>query len=383
MESSPNPRRSRRTSQRSRSSTVENPSPNPMTYYPQYPASPTVEQSPPQASSSILTDQTRYQPQADRRESRSRGMTNDSRHSKDGSSQDALRTKHYGSQADILRTEHDNPDYSRDRSHDYLRDRTRSLGDISQRSRSNPPESLEPSPRQDIKTANEQKPGRQRISLSSADSRVSTPLFHPGVRPKDSRTTRDKVRPPTAETERGFDSGFFGSEGSRGSRFARTPEVPPQDKIRHPAVREQTVTESEGERYRPQVAHTPVKTNKRDSRRRRTHLQSLSESDEDRVLEPSASIVRPSSNHRERRGHRHTPTFPATRSDNERSRRLDGNLRRPSSSPNIYELPVRSDPLRGSRSQLRPETLRKSLIDLDKSSRTGKKASYLELVIYC
>lgn len=369
VDSSPNSRRSRRTSQRSRSSTVENAPLNPMTYYPQYPILSPEERSPPQASSSILTEQTRHHPQADRRESKSLGLTNDSRHSEVGSDKDVRPAKHHGSQADILRNDHDNPGYSRDRSHDYTRGRTQSVDDTP-RSRSNAPESLEPSPRHD--TGTERKPGRQRTSLSSADSRVSTPLFHPGVKPKDSRTTRDKIRPPTAETERGFDSGFFGSEGSRGSRFVRTPEVPPQDKILHPAVRQPTVTESEGERYKPQVAHTPVKTPKRDSRRRRSYLQSLSESDEDRGLEPSVSVVRPSSNHRERRAHRHTPTFPATRSDNERTRRLDGNLRRPSSSPNIYEQSERADPLRGSRSQLRPDLPRKSLVDLNKSTRLGR-----------
>lgn len=354
-----------------------------MTFYPQYSTSLPVDPSPPQASSSILAEQSRNQPHADRRESRSRAATTDSRQSID-SNKDARKPKLHNSQVDILRTEHDNPpdrsrELSHDRSHDYSRDRTRSLtDDISPRSRGIPAESLESSPRHDDKTVNERRHGRHRTSLSSADSRVSTPLFHPGARPKDVRR-RDKVRPPTADTERGFDSGFFGSEGSRGSRFARTPEVPRESKIVHPVVREQTASESERERIRPQVAHTPVKSSKRDTRRRRSYLQSLSESDEDRDLEPSPTIVRPSSNQRDRRGHRHTPTFPATRSDNERSRRLDGRLRRPSSSPNVYELPersLRSDLLRGSKSQLRPDSLRKSLTDQEKTTRLGKAFSY-------
>ncbi|KAK3742067.1 hypothetical protein QZH41_015751, partial [Actinostola sp. cb2023] len=151
-ESSPNARRSRRTSQRSRSSTVETPAANPMSYYPENPATSPVERSSPQASSSILTDQTRHQPHADRRDSRlsnssavrPRAGTSDSRHSIDFSPETRnTKPRSSGNQADILRTEHDTPDH-------VYRNRTTSLGDdISPRSHSVLPESLESSPRQD------------------------------------------------------------------------------------------------------------------------------------------------------------------------------------------------------------------------------------------
>ena len=68
-------------------------------------------------------------------------------------------------------------------------------------------------------------------------------------------------------------------------------------------------------------------------------MQSLSESEEDRYLETTHSkpSTRTPSSQRERRSHRHTPTHPVPRSDNEGVRRLDESLRRHTSTPSINE----------------------------------------------
>jgi hypothetical protein len=351
---------------------------NPLISYPEYvsPVSPPdIQRPPPQASSSILTDQTRHQPHLHRDDSRvshssgkrSRAGTTESRFSKDPGSES--RNMRDTSRVDILRTEHDIPEQ-----YSY---RTRSIDDqISPRGQYDVPvESLESSPRQDSKQSGQRKHGHQRTSLSSADSRVSTPLFHPGARPKDTRR-RDKTRPPTTETERGFDSGFFGSEGSRVSRLAHSPEAQPatyeQNKLRHPSLREQTLSESDEERFNLST-QIPVRSasKSRDQRRIRSYLKSLSESDEDRELEtsPSKTSLRSSANQRERRGHRHTPTFPATRSDNERTRVPDESLRRPASSPNLFEHP---DIRRSTKTSLRPDSIRRDMTNVERPTRIGK-----------
>ena len=180
----------------------------------------------------------------------------------------------------------------------------------------------------------------------SGDSRVSTPLFLPDgpARPKQTQR-RDKHRNPTADSERGFDSGFFGSEGSRISRGHESPDIPPtfypENKFRIAPLQEQSATETEDERLRTTVPKLAPKLvpRSRDNRRRRSSLQSLSESEEDRALEATHSKppTRTPSSQRERRSHRHTPTHPAARSDNEGIRRLDETLRRHTSSPSLYD----------------------------------------------
>lgn len=381
------PHRSRKTSQRSRAGTMDNHVTHPLTSYPEYtsPVSPPeIERTLPQASSSILTEQTRHQPHLHHNDSRlshssgkrSRAGTTDSRLSKDPVDPESRYVNPRGdnTRVDILRTEHDTPEQYTYRTRSSVEDEIPPRGPYDV-----PVESLESSPRVlDSKKTGHRRPGHQRTSMSSVDSRVSTPLFHPGARPKDTRRGRDKTRPPTAETERGFDSGFFGSEESRGSRLTHSPEVRhstahDQNKLRHPSLREQTLSESEQERFNLPSTQTPVRSasKSRDQRRRRPYLKSLSESDEERGLEtsPSKTSLRSSTNQRERRGHRHTPTFPATRSDSERIRRPDESLRRPSSSPNLFDEPD----LRRSTRTLRPDSLRKSATEVDRSTRIGKK----------
>lgn len=358
----------------------------PMTSYPEYvsPVSPPdIERALPQASSSILTEQTRHQPHLRHDDSRisqssgkrSRAGTADSRFSKDPVDPESrnVNPRDDSTRVDILRTEHESPEQYTYRTRSSVADQIPPHGPYDV-----PVESLESSPRLLDKKTGQRKPGHQRTSMSSADSRVSTPLFHPGARPKDTRRGRDKTRPPTAETERGFDSGFFGSEESRGSRLTHSPErrhstAQDQNKLLHPSLREQILSESEEERFNLPSTQTPVRSasKSRDQRRRRPYLKSLSESDEEGGLEtsPSKTSLRSSTNQRERRGHRHTPTFPATRSDNERIRRPDESLRRPSSSPNLFD---ESD-LRRSTRTLRPDSLRKIPIETDRATRIGKK----------
>ena len=190
--------------------------------------------------------------------------------------------------------------------------------------------------------------GRPLRASMSGDSRVSTPLFLPNVdgpvRPKDFQR-RGKHHNGAAESERGFDSGFFGSEGSRISRGHESPDIPrpfyPETKLRSAPLQEQSATETEDERVRttaPKPAPKLIPRN-RDPRRRRSSLQSLSESDEDRYLETTHSkpSTRTPSSQRERRSHRHSPTHPAPRSDNEAVRRLDDSLRRHASTPSLYD----------------------------------------------
>ena len=212
--------------------------------------------------------------------------------------------------------------------------------------------SLDPAPRvNELHEESVRKPprvshGRPLRASVSGDSRVSTPLFLPdgATRPKETQR-RGKHRNPTADSERGFDSGFFGSEGSRISRGHESPDIPPtyfpENKLRNAPLPEQSATETEDERLRttvPKLVPKLVPRN-RDLRRRRSSLQSLSESEEDRALEaahPKPPTRTPSSQ-RERRSHRHTPTHPAPRSDNEGVRRLDDTLRRHGSSPSLYD----------------------------------------------
>lgn len=190
--------------------------------------------------------------------------------------------------------------------------------------------------------------GRPLRASVSGDSRVSTPLFLPNndgpARPKDLQR-RGKHRNGVADSERGFDSGFFGSEGSRISRGHESPDIPPpfypDNKLRCAPLQEQSATETDDERLRattPKVAPKLIPRN-RDLRRRRSSLQSLSESDEDRYLETTHSkpSTRTPSSQRERRSHRHTPTHPAPRSDNEGVRRLDDTLRKHASTPSLYD----------------------------------------------
>lgn len=190
--------------------------------------------------------------------------------------------------------------------------------------------------------------GRPLRASVSGDSRVSTPLFLPNgngpARPKDFQR-RGKSRNPAADSERGFDSGFFGSEGSRISRGHESPDIPPpfypETKLRSAPLQEQSATETEDDRVHttaPKLTPKLIPRN-RDARRRRSSLQSLSESDEDRYLETTHSkpSTRTPSSQRERRSHRHTPTHPVPRSDNEGVRRLDDSLRRHASTPSLYE----------------------------------------------
>ena len=190
--------------------------------------------------------------------------------------------------------------------------------------------------------------GRPLRASVSGDSRVSTPLFLPNTdgpaRLKDFQR-RGKHRNGAADSERGFDSGFFGSEGSRISRGHESPDIPPpfypENKLRSAPLQEQSATETEDERLRtttPKAAPKLIPRN-RDLRRRRSSLRSLSESDEDRYLETTHSkpSTRTPSSQRERRSHRHTPTHPVPRSDNEGVRRLDDSLRKHASTPSLYD----------------------------------------------
>ena len=190
--------------------------------------------------------------------------------------------------------------------------------------------------------------GRPLRASVSGDSRVSTPLFLPNTdgpaRPKDLQR-RGKHRNGVADSERGFDSGFFGSEGSRISRGHESPDIPPpfypENKLRSAPLQEQSATETEDERLRtttPKAVPKLIPRN-RDLRRRRSSLQSLSESDEDRYLETTHSkpSTRTPSSQRERRSHRHTPTHPAPRSDNEGIRRLDDTFRKHASTPSLHD----------------------------------------------
>lgn len=190
--------------------------------------------------------------------------------------------------------------------------------------------------------------GRPLRASMSGDSRVSTPLFLPNpdgpARPKDFQR-RGKQHNGVADSERGFDSGFFGSEGSRISRGHESPDIPPpfypETKLRSAPLQEQSATETEDERVRttaPKLAPKLIPRT-RDPRRRRSSLQSLSESDEDRYLETThlKPSTRTPSSQRERRSHRHTPTHPVPRSDNEAVQRLDESLRRHASTPSLYD----------------------------------------------
>ena len=190
--------------------------------------------------------------------------------------------------------------------------------------------------------------GRPLRASVSGDSRVSTPLFLPNgngpAQPKE-LNRRGKYRNPAADSERGFDSGFFGSEGSRISRGHESPDIPPpyypETKLRSAPLQEQSATETEDDRgHITAPKHAPkLISRNRDARRRRSSLQSLSESEEDRYLETTHSkpSTRTPSSQRERRSHRHTPTHPVPRSDNEGVRRLDESLRRHTSTPSINE----------------------------------------------
>lgn len=188
--------------------------------------------------------------------------------------------------------------------------------------------------------------GRPLRASVSGDSRVSTPLFLPNgtSRPRDVHR-RGKQRNPTVESERGFDSGFFGSEGSRISRGNESPDLPStfhrENKLRNPPLQEQSATETEDDRLRSPMPKIIPKLlpRGRDLRRRRSSLQSLSESEEDRDLEtthPKPQIRTPSSQ-RDRKSHRHTPTHPTPRSESEDTRRLDDTLRRHASTPSLHD----------------------------------------------
>lgn len=209
-----------------------------------------------------------------------------------------------------------------------------------------PPRTLNAVHEENVRKPSRVSHGRPLRASVSGDSRVSTPLFLPdgASRPKETQR-RGKHRNPTADSERGFDSGFFGSEGSRISRGHESPDIPPtfypENKLRNAPLQEQSATETEDERLRTTVPKITPKLvpRSRDLRRRRSSLQSLSESEEDRVLEsthPKPPTRTPSSQ-RERRSHRHTPTHPTPRSDNEGVRRLDDSLRRHASSPSLYD----------------------------------------------
>ena len=185
--------------------------------------------------------------------------------------------------------------------------------------------------------------GRHPLKASvSGDSRVSTPLFLPN----SGFHGRTKHRLGPGDTERGFDSGFFGSEGSRISRGQESPEIPHRfsysdNKPGGAPLQEQSETETEGERLStttPKVIPKSVPRN-REQRRRRSFVQLLSASDEDKAREapPSKASVRTPSSQRERRSRRHTPTHPGTQSDNDGIRRSDDNLRRHMSSPSLFD----------------------------------------------
>ena len=188
--------------------------------------------------------------------------------------------------------------------------------------------------------------GRPLRASVSGDSRVSTPLFQPNgtSRPRDVHR-RSKQRNPTVESERGFDSGFFGSEGSRISRGNESPDLPStlyrENKLRNAPLQEQSATETEDDRLRspmPKIIPKLVPRS-RDLRRRRSSLQSLSESEEDRDVEtthPKPQVRTPSSQ-RDRKSHRHTPTHPTPRSENEDTRGLDDTLRRHASTPSLHD----------------------------------------------
>ncbi|XP_032240001.2 uro-adherence factor A [Nematostella vectensis] len=362
---SPDPPLPRATSQRNRSSTNESylrasrgtsqpyPSQSQNTAYPESPDTPQ-----PQASSSFLPEQPR--PRSHSQTSRrSRASTSESRKPRD-----PLGSRQAPGHVDILRTNHDDPyaklNESRDSSQSSPRNNRNALQN-----------SVKPSPRE-----RSQAPSHRPVARSmSGDSRVSTPLFlpHPGARPKLSNRP-SKHRPVQAETERGFDSGFFGSEGSRVSRSVYSPDVAPArpvDKSQRTLIRQPSVTESEEEPLHVSAAQTPLRSasRSRDQRRRRSRLQSLSETDEELEMETSTKTPM-----RDRRGHRHTPTFPGSRSDAERSRRID-NLRRPSSSPNLYD--PASDRLTssglGRSTSSRHQASRRTKVDLD---TTGPRSDH-------
>lgn len=204
------------------------------------------------------------------------------------------------------------------------------------------PNSPDSSPRLSMQLNGQKRPGHQRHSVSSvADSRVSTPLFLPhgskGTKPKDRKT--EKTRPPTADTERGFDSGFFGSEGSRISRGIDSPELQRHTLLEPRPLRqtEQFVTESEEEHYDGTSLKPSTKTLPRywdRERHRRSRLKSLSETDEERGLDTSLSkaSTRTPSSQRERRGRRQYPSW----SEAEGVRTLEGNITKHASSPDLY-----------------------------------------------
>lgn len=188
--------------------------------------------------------------------------------------------------------------------------------------------------------------GRPLRASVSGDSRVSTPLFLPdgSARPRDSHRG-GKRRNPTVESERGFDSGFFGSEGSRISRGNESPDIPltfnRENKLRNATLLEQSATETEDDRLRSTMPKIMPKLvpRSRDLRRRRSSLQSLSESEEDRALEMTHAKpqIRTPSSQRDRKSHRHTQTQPTPRSENEDTRRLDDTSRRNASTPSLND----------------------------------------------
>lgn len=297
----------------------------------------------------------------------------------------APRSDHDSLRDPVITAEQDEPFESRDRTastHSSPREQ-HVLQDPRNRRNSarEPPRTLNGLDDESARKPNRVAHGRPLRASMSGDSRVSTPLFLPNAdgpaRPKDFQR-RGKHQNGVADSERGFDSGFFGSEGSRISRGHESPDIPPpfypENKLRSAPVQEQSATETEDERVRttaPKLAPKLIPRN-RDTRRRRSSLQSLSESDEDRYLETTHSKppTRTPSSQRERRSHRHTPTHPVPRSDNEAIRRLDDSLRRHASTPSLYdggngERSVQSAPSgRASRTPLRH----------DKATSTGRNA---------
>lgn len=233
--------------------------------------------------------------------------------------------------------------------------------------------------------------GRPLRASVSGDSRVSTPLFLPDGAPRPKETQRrGKQRNPTADSERGFDSGFFGSEGSRISRGHESPDIRPtfypENKLRVAPLQEHSATETEDDRLHTTVPkHTPkLIPRNRDHRRRRSSLQSLSESEEDRALETSHAKppTRTPSSQRERRSHRHTPTHPSPRSDNEGQRRLDDSLRRHASTPSLYDDGAgdRSEQVgRGSRTPTRHE---KASTPLRSTGKECFSSTYLKFPLF-
>lgn len=208
------------------------------------------------------------------------------------------------------------------------------------------------SPLQSVRRVSRKRPEHQRHSISSvADSRVSTPLFLPHenkvAKPKDRRTKT--IHPPTADTERGFDSGFFGSEGSRISRGVDSPELQPHVYLATRPCRqqEQSVTESEEEHYdssslKPSIRTLPRQRDR--GRHRRSRLKSLSETDEERGLDTSLSKTSARTpSQRERRNHHQHPVHPTNSnawSDAEGSQTFGGRLARCASSPDLYRDPL-------------------------------------------